>query len=264
MAKAFLLTQGIDLSLREFPRVRAHLPSNLVSLQVNWTLWAGQPLPTSLDLEAAAIIATEITQPFEGAALGALYLAERVQCQLVGRDDPQIPMDPPKFMLAPHSMIDAQYNSQGSDVPYVGWLFEGLDYEEFNITRLMPSLTAQVYAQSLLLLSFPLPCLSWLLMVENLQQEEPTASELIDPLHLPWMVYAYGLDGFAWEHVVPYDLNVMGYPFPPITLAASFSSPLFFCYLFFLRSLTFLSLNYNPPSKSTRSWYGQLGISSQR
>ena len=32
MAKAFLLTQGIDLSLREFPRVRAHLPSNLVSL----------------------------------------------------------------------------------------------------------------------------------------------------------------------------------------------------------------------------------------
>ena len=58
----------------------------------------------------------------------------------MGRDDPQILMDPPKFMLALNSMINAEY------------LFEGLDYEEFNITLLMPSLTTQVYAQSLLLL----------------------------------------------------------------------------------------------------------------
>ena len=38
--------------------------------------------------------------------------------------------------------------------PYVGRLLNGLDYEEFNITRLMPSFTAQVYAQSFLLFSF--------------------------------------------------------------------------------------------------------------
>ena len=69
----------------------------------------------------------------------------RVQCQLVGREDPQIPMDPPEFMLAPHSMTNAKYNSLGSGIPYAGRLLEGLDYEEFNITRLMPSLTAQVY-----------------------------------------------------------------------------------------------------------------------
>jgi len=37
---------------------------------------------------------------------------------LVGRDDPQIPMDSLEFMLAPHSMIDAEYNSWGSGVSY--------------------------------------------------------------------------------------------------------------------------------------------------
>ena len=58
-------------------------------------------------------------------------------------------MDPPKFMLAPPSMTDVEYNSWGSDVSYAKQLLEGLDYEEFSITRLMPSLTIQVYAQSL-------------------------------------------------------------------------------------------------------------------
>ena len=61
-------------------------------------------------------------------------------------------MDPLEFMLAPHSMTDANYNSWGNGIPYVERLLKGLDYEEFNITRLMPSLTAQVYVQSLLLL----------------------------------------------------------------------------------------------------------------
>ena len=92
-------------------------------------------------MEAAAIVASKITQPFEEAGLRALYLAERVRCQLVGRDDPQIPMDPLEFVLAPHSMTDAKYNSWRSDVPYIGQLLEGLDYEEFNITCLMASLT---------------------------------------------------------------------------------------------------------------------------
>ena len=117
---------------------------------------------------------------------------------------------------------------------------------------------------------FPLSCLSWLLTVENLLQEDPTTSVLIDPPHLPWTVYAYDPDGLTWERVMPRNPNVMGYPFPPNTLVVSFSFPLFFLlslsffflFFFFFRSLTFLSLNCSPPSKSMRSWYGWLGISS--
>ena len=62
----------------------------------------------------------------------------------MGKDDPQILMDPLEFMLAPHSMIDVEYNSWGSGISYAEWLLEGLDYKEFNITRLIPSLTIQV------------------------------------------------------------------------------------------------------------------------
>ena len=49
-------------------------------------------------------------------------------------------------------------------VVFAGRLLEGLDYEEFNITRLMPSLTTHVCAYSFLFLFL---CLSWFLMVEN-------------------------------------------------------------------------------------------------
>jgi len=61
------------------------------------------------NLEAASIVLSKITQPFEGAGLRVLYLAERVCCQLVGEDDLQVPMDPPVFMLAPLSMTNAEY-----------------------------------------------------------------------------------------------------------------------------------------------------------
>ena len=67
----------------------------------------------------------------------------------MGRDDPQISMDSLEFMLAPHSMTDAEYNSWVSGVSYAKQLFEGLDYPEFNITRLMPSLIFQVYMLNL-------------------------------------------------------------------------------------------------------------------
>ena len=78
-----------------------------------------------------------------------LYLTKRGRCQLVGRDGLQIPMDPPEFVLAPHTMTDAEYNSWESGISYAKRLLERLDYEEFNISHLMPSLTIQVYAQSL-------------------------------------------------------------------------------------------------------------------
>ena len=80
--------------------------------------------------------------PFEGVGLRALYLAKRVRCQLVGRNDLKILMDPLEFMLAPHSMTDAEYNLWGNGIPYAGWLLDGLDYDEFNITHLMPSFIA--------------------------------------------------------------------------------------------------------------------------
>ena len=41
-------------------------------------------------------------------------------------------------------MIGAEYNSWRSGASYAEQLLEGLDYEEFNITCLMPSLTIQV------------------------------------------------------------------------------------------------------------------------
>ena len=62
------------------------------------------------------------------------------------KDDLEIPMDLLEFMLAPHSMIDAKYNLWGSGVSYAERLLERLDYDEFNITCLMPSLIVQVYA----------------------------------------------------------------------------------------------------------------------
>ena len=65
---------------------------------------------------------------------------ERVQSQLVGRDDPQIPMDTFEFMLAPHSVTNAKYNLWRSSVSDAERLLKRLDSEEFNITRLMPSL----------------------------------------------------------------------------------------------------------------------------
>lgn len=47
----------------------------------------GWPSPfADLNLEAATLVTSVITQPFVGVGLRALYLAERVRCQLVGED----------------------------------------------------------------------------------------------------------------------------------------------------------------------------------
>ena len=61
-------------------------------------------------------------------------------------------MDPLEFKLAPHSITDAEYDLWRSGIPYVERLLDGLDYEEFSITHLMPSLTIQVYARSFIFL----------------------------------------------------------------------------------------------------------------
>ena len=54
---------------------------------------------------------------------------------------------------------------------------------------------------------------------------------LLTLLILPWLIFGYGPDGFAWEHLVGRNSNVMGYPFLNGTQVVSpllFLSCLFF------------------------------------
>lgn len=41
----------------------------------------------------------------------------------------------------------------------------------------------------------------------------PVAGGPANSPHLPWSVYTYGHDGFAWECPKGHNLNVMGYRF---------------------------------------------------
>ena len=45
-------------------------------------------------------------------------------------------------------------------------------------------------------------------------QANSIASASIDLSHLPWSVYIYGPNGFASEHVVGRNIDVIGYSFP--------------------------------------------------
>ena len=65
-----------------------------------------------------------------------ICLAERVCCQLTGKDAPQVPMDPLMFILAPRSMTNAEYDLWGLGILYTKRVTIELDYDEFNETRL--------------------------------------------------------------------------------------------------------------------------------
>ena len=82
----------------------------------------------------------------------------------MGMNDPHILRDPLEFMFALHSMTNAEYNSWRSGISYTERFVEGLDYEEFNLTRLMPFFTVQVYVQTFVLL---LSLLSWFVRTTN-------------------------------------------------------------------------------------------------
>lgn len=84
-----------------------------------------------------------------------------MHCQLVGEDAPQIPMDPPEFMLAPLSITDSEYALWSLGVAYVNWLRKELDYEKFNHTCLMPSLIVEVCAFSSYLFPSLLSSFAW-------------------------------------------------------------------------------------------------------
>lgn len=54
---------------------------------------AGILLAATLDLKAFVVVASGITQTFEGPVLRVLYLDKQVRYQLVGKDAPYVPMD---------------------------------------------------------------------------------------------------------------------------------------------------------------------------
>ena len=77
------------------------------------------------------------------------------------------------------------------------------------------------------------------------------------------MVYAYGLDGFARERLVPRNINIIGYPFPNGTQAMSPLPSLSSLFLLLLHLSTAHSnlfpSNCSPISRSMRNWFGLLG-----
>ena len=73
----------------------------------------------------------------------------------MGEDAPQVPIDPLEFILAPLSMTDAKYQLWRSGILYTQRVSKERDYDEFNNTRLMPSLTPTVYSLSLSLSHLP-------------------------------------------------------------------------------------------------------------
>ena len=85
-----------------------------------------------------------------------------------------------------------------------------MDYDEFNDTRLMPSLTLVVCV---------LPSHSFPSFLRTISHNDvhtrysylavPTTGAPIDPLHLLWLVYVYSLDGFTYELLVGHNTNVM-------------------------------------------------------
>ena len=63
--------------------------------------------------------------------------------------------------------------------------------------------------------------------MKYLCQEGPIADAFTNPPYLPWLVYAYGPDGFAWKRLIGRNTNAMGYPFPEGIRAVSYLSSLF-------------------------------------
>ncbi|KAL0008468.1 hypothetical protein SO802_009970 [Lithocarpus litseifolius] len=67
-------------------------------------------------------------------------------------------------------MRDAKYQLWRADIPYAEHLINGMEYDEFSETRLMPAF---------------------------IQEVDPAGGGLVDPPYLPWLVYACGPDSFA-------------------------------------------------------------------
>ena len=135
-------------------------------------------------------------------------------------------MDPSVFMLAPLSMTNAKYQLWRSGIPYTQQVSDELDYEEFNDTHLMPSLTPTVCV----LPSYSFPFFLCIALLNDVHMGYSCQAAPIDPPRLLWSVYVYGLNGFARECAIGCNTNVMGYSFLKGTRAVSsllFLSPSF-------------------------------------
>ena len=66
-------------------------------------------------------------------------------CQLSGEDAPRVLMEPLVFMLAPRSMMDAEYSQWRPSIPFTDQVIDESNYEEFNGTHLMPSLIVPIF-----------------------------------------------------------------------------------------------------------------------
>ena len=71
----------------------------------------------------------------------------------MGEDAPQVPMDPPTFMLALLLMIDAEYQLKRGGIVYIKWLLGDLDYMDFSKDCLISHFPIRLCTSSLL--SFP-------------------------------------------------------------------------------------------------------------
>ena len=97
--------------------------------------------------------------------------------------------------------------------PFAGQAMDELDYEQFNDTHLMPSLTTTVCVLHFLISLFSFIFALLDIQMEPLCQAGLATSAPINLPCLPWSVYAYSPDGFARERAVGRNTNVMGYPF---------------------------------------------------
>jgi len=100
------------------------------------------------------------SQLLEGAGLRALYLAKRISCQLVGDDTPQVPMDPPTFILSPLSMPDVEYLLWKGGIAYTKRLLGDQGYEGFSEGCFMTHFPIRIY-----ILSFPSSLLFFLYLM---------------------------------------------------------------------------------------------------
>ena len=86
-----------------------------------------------------------------------------------------------------------------------------LDYNEFNDTRLMLSLTVVVCVLPFLIYFLFFLCITLHddIQMEYLCQAGPTVGAPINPPHLPWSVYACNPDDFSREYMVGHNTNVI-------------------------------------------------------
>lgn len=62
----------------------------------------------------------------------------------MGEDAPRVLMDPLVFMLGSRSTMNVEYDLWGLGIPFINWVIDELDYDEFSGTCYMPSLTVLV------------------------------------------------------------------------------------------------------------------------